>query len=88
MLDGSNFIKNEHYFFAYKLRNSEGDSLMSDSIEVMFADYPKAPKTPVKVDSKSSLDSIYVEWEIESEGDELNVLGYLLWMDSGSDGRF
>jgi hypothetical protein len=33
-LGGENFIKDEHYFFSFKLRNSQGDSPMSNLLEV------------------------------------------------------
>jgi len=36
----NNFVTNTHYFFMYKLRNSEGDSEASDTLEVSFAEYP------------------------------------------------
>jgi hypothetical protein len=61
---------------------------MSDSLEVKFSQYPQAPTIPLKVDSLSSLESIYLQWGIENSGDELFVIGYQLWGDSGSDGLF
>ena len=42
---------------------------------------------PTKVDLLSSLTSIYVTWDPLIAND-LNVLGYLLYMDSGNDGDF
>lgn len=77
----------EHYFFYYKMRNSEGDSLPSDVFEVALADYPQAPSAPLKVDSQSSLSSIQVEWQ-DVAFTEISVIGYELWMDAGMDGFF
>jgi hypothetical protein len=53
---------------------------------VALANYPEAPIAVTKVDTLSSLTSMYVQWE-SNLGDELYVLGYELWMDN-SDGYF
>ena len=76
-----------HYFFRYRLRNSEGDSEASDITEVALLNPPAAPLAPAKLDEHSTLTSIYLAWS-DSAGNELNVVGYELWMDSGSDGLF
>ena len=76
-----------HYFFSYQLKNREGNSPMSDVAEIALADYPSAPSTPNKIDSKSSVTSMQIEWSTVPET-QINVIGYELWMDSGSDGLF
>ena len=55
MTAGDNLAVGESYFFAYKLRNDEGDSPMSDITVVSLADYPTAPLPPVKENAQSSL---------------------------------
>jgi len=61
--------------------------LSSDVTEIVLNDYPAAPEAPIKVDSQSTIDSIFLKWE-NVPGYELNLVGYELWMDSGSDGFF
>jgi hypothetical protein len=57
-------VPGTHYFFSYKYRNGEGDSPLSDSVEIAFADYPDKPlNPPFKIDSESNLTSIMLEWE-------------------------
>lgn len=53
-----------------------------------FIEYPVAPAAPTKVDSMSSLESIFVQWNHIQSGDELNVIGYEVWMDTAQDGFF
>lgn len=69
------------------MRNSEGDSPPSNVTEIALADYPVAPTVLSKNDALSSLTSIYLDWE-DVPFTEISVLGYELWMDSGSDGFF
>jgi hypothetical protein len=76
-----------HYFFIYRAVNSVGSSPFSDEINVMQDNYPSKPTTPTKVDLLSSLTSIYVTWDPLIAND-LNVLGYVLYMDSENDGDF
>jgi hypothetical protein len=76
-----------HYFFIYRSVNSVGNSKFSDEINVALIDYPAKPTTPAKVDQLSSLTSIYVAWD-DMNVNDLNVLGYVLLMDSGNDGDF
>jgi hypothetical protein len=80
-------VAGTHYFLQYSYRNTEGDSPASDMFEVVIADYPQAPTVPSKVDTSSSLTSIYLEWE-QTASTQVNVIGYELWMDQGSNGLF
>ena len=77
----------QHYFFYYELVNSQGNSPASDIIEIALADYPTAPTTLTKDDLMSSENSIFIKWESAAET-QINVIGYELWMDRGSDGYF
>lgn len=61
--------------------------MLSDVTEIALADYPDAPASPVKVNSMSSESSIYVEWS-DVAFTQINVIGYELWMDQGSNGFF
>jgi len=71
----------------YRAVNSVGSSTFSDEITVKQVNYPSKPTTPTKVDLMSSLTSIYVTWDPLIVND-LNVLGYILYMDSENDGDF
>ena len=80
-------VVGDHYFFHYSLRNDEGDSEISDEAEFLLSDYPQAPNYPNKVEQSSSLTSISLIWDLVPNT-KTNVIGYQLWMDSGSDGKF
>ena len=84
---GDLLVSGEQYFFQYSLLNDEGESELSDESEFALADYPVAPDAPTKVDLDSSLTSIYLEWPHVAHT-EVNVIGYQLFMDAGSDGYF
>jgi hypothetical protein len=43
-------VVGDHYFFQYKLKNSEGDSQLSDESEFLLSNYPQAPNAPKKED--------------------------------------
>ena len=57
-------VVGDHYFFHYTLRNSEGDSEISDEAEFLLSDYPQAPNAPTKVDQSSTLTSISLTWDL------------------------
>lgn len=64
-----------------------GDSPASDITEIALADFPSAPFMPVKVNAESSLTSIHLNWNVVSDT-QINVLGYQVYMDSGSNGQY
>ena len=75
------------YYFRYTATNSVGSSEFSDQSVFALAALPLAPLTPTKVDSLSTLTSIYVTWPLVPAAD-VNTLGYRLYLDSGNDGNF
>ena len=76
-----------HYFFVYRAVNSVDSSVFSDEINVALIKYPAKTMTPIKEDLLSSMTSIYVTWDLLIAND-LEELGYNLYMDSGNDGDF
>lgn len=80
-------VAGTHYFFYYKYRNSEGDSPASDVTEIALADYPAKCAAPFKDDLQSTTTSVFMKWN-NVAFTEINIIGYELWMDSGSDGLF
>jgi hypothetical protein len=76
-----------HYFFVYTATNSVGTSVLSNELDVALINYPAKPSAPIKIDSLSTLTSIFVTWD-QMAANDLNVIGYKLWMDSGNHGDF
>jgi hypothetical protein len=67
------------------MRNVEGDSPDSDILEIALADYPIAPQPPTKIDTSSSISSIFVKW-LNVPSTQIDVVGYQLWIDYGQNG--
>ena len=74
-------------FFQYSASNSVGESDLSNEVSYALAEYPAAPTGLKKVDALSTIDSIYLQWEIVADY-EVNVIGYQVWMESGHNGLF
>jgi hypothetical protein len=60
--DGNNLLPGNKHYFKVTAHNSKGMSDYSDEIVVAASPLPAAPGAPYKVISKSSLTSIFVEW--------------------------
>ena len=74
-------------YFQYTAVNSVGESDLSSEVSYALASYPDAPTNVIKVDELSSVDSIYLQWDIV-EDYEVNVIGYRVWMESDQNGQF
>jgi len=85
--DGNPLVAGNKYYFKLTAWNSKGESDFSDEIVVAASPLPTAPGAPYKVISKSSLTSIYVEWDYVLDNSS-PIIGYKLFMDNGNDGNF
>jgi len=85
--DGNPLVAGNKYYFKLTAWNSKGESDFSDEIVVAASPLPTAPGAPYKVISKSSLTSIYVEWDYVLDNSS-PIIGYKLYMDNGNDGNF
>ena len=62
-------------YFRYTSTNSVGESQQSTEVSFALAPFPSPPTSLVKVDSKSTLNSIYIEWDTVADS-QVNVIGY------------
>ena len=67
--------------------NSVGESDRSDIVSFALSAFPIAPSNLIKVDQKSSLTSIFLEWDIVDDS-QVNVIGYEVWMEESQNGDF
>jgi hypothetical protein len=85
--DGKNLVAGSKNYFKVTAYNSKGMSDYSDEIVVAASPLPTAPGAPYKVISKSSLTSIFVEWNYVLDNSS-PIIGYKLFMDEGNNGNF
>ena len=85
--DGTALVPGKKYYFKYLAYNIKGSSDYSNEIVSAASPLPVAPFAPTKVNSKSSLKSIYVQWATVTDPSS-PVTGYKLYMDEGNNGNF
>lgn len=85
--NGNNLVPGNKHYFKVTAHNSKGVSDYSDEIVVAASPLPTAPGAPYKVISKSSLTSIFVEWNYVLDNSS-PIIGYKLFMDEGNNGNF
>ncbi len=85
--DGNPLVAGSKYYFKVTAWNSKGESDFSDEIVIAASPLPTPPGAPYKVISKSSLTSIYVEWNYVLDNSS-PITGYKLYMDEGNNGNF
>ncbi len=85
--DGNALVAGKRYYFKYLAYNIKGASDYSNEVVAAASPLPTAPAAPYKVNSKSTLTSIYVEWNYVIDP-SAPIIGYKLFMDQGNNGDF
>lgn len=76
------------YRFKVQATNEFGDSDYSEDLKASLGSVPSKPHSPVKVEIKSSKNSIAVEWQRNDDSVTAMVTGYKLLMDDGFNGEY
>ena len=74
-------------YFQYSAVNAVDESELSYEVAYALAVYPDAPENLIKVDQLSTLESVYLKWDIVADY-EVNVIGYEVWMERSRNGEF
>jgi hypothetical protein len=49
---------------------------------------PRKPNAPYKSEEESSMTSIMINWDLSPPVDNVDINGYILYMDDGYNGNF
>lgn len=75
------------YVFRFYATNARGNSPYSNEVQFVCEALPNPPANLYKVDSKSTSNSIYVQWDQVADT-TTPVTGYRLYMDTGNTGNY
>ena len=77
------------YRIKYRAVNEVGAGEFSGTTSVALADLPSKPNLPVRMDSISTIDKVYLEWAAPTTTDSPggDITGYKIEVDDGIGGE-